>query len=47
MVDYQYDPDPEDRVTKLRMAMENFDGSYFSCFIGALADLTSGGHPQL
>lgn len=28
MVDYQYEPEPDDPVTKLRMAMETFDGNW-------------------
>lgn len=28
LADYQYNPDPEDPVSKLRMAMENLDGQY-------------------
>ena len=28
LADYQYNPDPEDPVSKLRMAMEDLDGQY-------------------
>jgi general transcription factor 3C polypeptide 5 (transcription factor C subunit 1) len=30
LADYQYNPDPEDPVSKLRMAMEDLDGQYRS-----------------
>ncbi len=32
MVDYQYRPDPDDSVTKLRYAMKTMDGEYMFYF---------------
>jgi hypothetical protein len=41
LADYQHNPDPEDPVSKLRMAMEDLDGQYRH-FLGYLhLDLTS------
>jgi len=39
LADYQYNPDPEDPVSKLRMAMEDLDGQYRNFW-----PLTSGTH---
>ena len=31
MIDYQYFPDVDDPIAKLRSAMDNMDGMYFTC----------------
>lgn len=33
MVDYQYQPDMEDPVSKLRVAMSDMDGSFTTCVL--------------